>query len=252
MAEVMSMIPDESPAGELNADEQESLQLGEEMEAQQDQRLAGKYKNAEELEAAYLELQKKLGDQSSKEEPEETPEETPEEESSDSSLLDQLWEQAQADNYNDETLQQLAKADPNELAKMYLDYRSKAEKSTAPQMTEADATNLRNAVGGDEKYTEMIGWASDNLTAQEIELYDSVMERGDPASAYFAVQALAYRYQDANGVEGNLVQGKSPATSGGFRSQAELVQAMSDPRYDSDPAYRQDVTRKLERSNIAF
>jgi len=242
------MIPDESPAGELNADEQESLQLGEEMEAQQEQRLAGKYKNAEELEAAYLELQKKLGDQSSKEEPEETPEE----ESSDSSLLDQLWEQAQADNYNEETLQQLAKADPNELAKMYLDYRSKAEQSTVPQMTEADATNLRNAVGGDEKYNEMIGWASDNLTAQEIELYDSVMERGDPASAYFAVQALAYRYQDANGVEGNLVQGKSPATSGGFRSQAELVQAMSDPRYDSDPAYRQDVTRKLERSNIAF
>jgi len=244
----MSMIPDESPAGELNADEQESLQLGEEMEAQQEQRLAGKYKNAEELEAAYLELQKKLGDQSSKEEPEETTEE----ESSDGSLLDQLWEQSQADKYSDETLQQLAKADPNELAKMYLDYRSKAEKSTGPQMTEADATNLRNAVGGDEKYNEMIGWASDNLTAQEIELYDSVMERGDPAAAYFAVQALAYRYQDSNGVEGNLVQGKSPSTSGGFRSQAELVQAMSDPRYDSDPAYRQDVTRKLERSNIAF
>ena len=242
------MIPDESPAGELNADEQESLQLGEEMEAQQEQRLAGKYKNAEELEAAYLELQKKLGDQSSKEESEETPEE----ESSDGSLLDQLWEQAQADNYNEETLQQLAKADPNELAKLYLDYRSKAEQGTGPQMTEADATNLRNAVGGDEKYNEMIGWASDNLTAQEIELYDSVMERGDPASAYFAVQALAYRYQDSNGVEGNLVQGKSPATSGGFRSQAELVQAMSDPRYDNDPAYRQDVTRKLERSNIAF
>ena len=242
------MIPDESPAGELNADEQESLQLGEEMEAQQEQRLAGKYKNAEELEAAYLELQKKLGDQSSKEESEETTEE----ESPDGSLLDQLWEQAKADNYNEETLQQLAKADPNELAKMYLDYRSKAEQSTAPQMTEADATNLRNAVGGDEKYKEMIGWAGENLTAQEIELYDSVMERGDPASAYFAVQALAYRYQDANGVEGNLVQGKSPATSGGFRSQAELVQAMSDPRYDSDPAYRQDVTRKLERSNIAF
>ena len=215
------MIPDESPAGELNADEQESLQLGEEMEAQQEQRLAGKYKNAEELEAAYLELQKKLGDQSSKEEPE-------------------------------ETLQQLAKADPNELAKMYLDYRSKAEQGTGPQMTEADATNLRNAVGGDEKYNEMIGWASENLTAQEIELYDSVMGRGDPAAAYFAVQALAYRYQDANGVEGNLVQGKSPSTPGGFRSQAELVQAMSDPRYDSDPAYRQDVTRKLERSNIAF
>jgi len=243
----MSMIPDESPAGELNADEQESLKIGEEMEAQQEQRLAGKYKNAEELEAAYLELQKKLGDQTSKEKPEET-----QEESSDGSLLDQLWEQSKADKYSDETLQQLAKADPNELAKMYLDYRSKAEQGNQAQMTETDAANLRNAVGGDAKYNEMIGWASQNLTEQEIDLYDSVMERGDPAAAYFAVQALAYRYQDSNGVEGNLVQGKSPSPVSGFRSQAELVQAMSDPRYDSDPAYRQDVARKLERSNIAF
>jgi len=248
MAEVMSMIPDAAPAGELNADEQESLQIGEEMEAQQEQRLAGKYKNAEELEAAYLELQKKLGEKPSEEEVEEPQEE----ESSDASLLDQLWEEAKAENYSQETLQKLAKADPNELAKMYLDYRSKAENSSQPQMTEADATNLKNAVGGEAQYNEMIGWASQNMTEQEIELYDSIMDRGDPAAAYFAVQALAYRYQDANGVEGNLVQGKPPSTGSGFRSQAELVQAMSDPRYDSDPAYRQDVARKLERSNISF
>lgn len=244
------MIPDESPAAELNADEQESLQIGEEMESQQEQRLAGKYKNAEELEAAYLELQKKLGEQSS-DTPTEEAEET-EEESSDGSLLDQLWEQAKADKYDDATLQQLSKSDPTELAKMYLDYRSKAENNVQAQMTEADATNLKNAVGGEEKYNEMISWAGQNMTEQEISLYDSIMDRGDPAAAYFAVQALSYRYQDANGFEGNLVQGKSPSTSPGFRSQAELVQAMSDPRYDNDPAYRQDVARKLERSNIKF
>jgi len=248
MAEVMSMIPDSQPAGELNADEQESLQIGEEMEAQQEQRLAGKYKNAEELEAAYLELQKKLGEQPS----EESEVEESQEDSSDASILDQLWEEAQAENYSQETLEKLAKTDPNELAKMYLDYRSKTESSSQPKMTEADATNLKNAVGGEAQYNEMISWASQNLSEQEISLYDSIMDRGDPAAAYFAVQALSYRYQDSNGVEGNLVQGKPPSSSAGFRSQAELVQAMSDPRYDSDPAYRQDVARKLERSNISF
>jgi hypothetical protein len=250
MAEVMSMIPDESPAGELNADEQESLQIGEEMEQQQEQRLAGKYKNAEELEAAYLELQKKLGENSS--EPSETTEEESQEESSDDSLLEQLWEEAVAENYSQETLEKLAKTDPNELAKMYLDYRSKSEAKAPAQMTAADATNLKNSVGGEAKYNEMIGWASQNMTEQEISLYDSIMDRGDPAAAYFAVQALSYRYQDSNGVEGNLVQGKPPASVSGYRSQAELVQAMSDPRYDNDPAYRQDVMRKLERSNVSF
>ena len=64
MAEVMSMLPEENAQGELNADEQESLAIGEEMANDQETMLAGKYKNAEELEAAYIELQKKLGDNS--------------------------------------------------------------------------------------------------------------------------------------------------------------------------------------------
>ncbi len=241
------MIPDESPAGELNADEQESLQVGEEMEQQQEQRLAGKYKNAEELEAAYLELQKKLGEQ-----PEEQAAEEPEQEASNESLLDQLWEQSQSEKFDDETLAQIAKADPNELAQMYLDYRNKAESNNQPQMTAEYANNLKNAVGGEKQYNEMLGWAGQNLSEQEIEAYDSIMDKGDPAAAYWAVQALSYRYRDANGVEGDLVQGKSPGPGGTFRSQAEVVQAMSDPRYDSDPAYRQDVMRKLERSNVQF
>ena len=243
----MSMIPDESPAGELNADEQDSLQVGEQMEQEQEQRLAGKYKNAQELEAAYLELQKKLGDQPT----EETSEEA-EEESSTESLLDQLWEQSQSEEYDDDTLQQIAKADPNELAQMYLEYRNKAESNNQTQMTEEYADSLKSAVGGDEQYNEMLGWASQNLTNEEIDAYDDIMEKGDPSAAYWAVQALSYRYRDSNGVEGNLVQGKSPGTGGAFRSQAEVVQAMSDPRYDSDPAYRQDVMRKLERSNVSF
>jgi hypothetical protein len=251
MAEVMSMIPDESPAGELNADEQDSLQVGEQMEQEQEQRLAGKYKNAQELEAAYLELQKKLGDQPTEETSEETSEEA-EEESSTESLLDQLWEQSQSEQYDDDTLQQIAKADPNELAQMYLEYRNKAESNNQTQMTEEYANSLKSAVGGDEQYNEMLGWASQNLTSEEIDAYDDIMEKGDPSAAYWAVQALSYRYRDSNGVEGNLVQGKSPGTGGAFRSQAEVVQAMSDPRYDNDPAYRQDVMRKLERSNVSF
>lgn len=242
------MIPDETPAGELNAEEQESLQVGEELAAQEEQRLAGKYKNAEELEAAYLELQKKLGEQPTEEATEE-----PEETSSNESLLDQLWDQAKSENYSDETLQEIAKADPNELAQMYLNYRSEVEaENNQPKMTEEYANSLKSAVGGDKQYNEMLGWASQNLSNEEIESYDAIMDKGDPAAAYWAVQALSYRYRDSNGVEGDLVQGKAPSEGASFRSQAELVQAMADPRYDRDPAYRADIIRKLERSNVQF
>jgi hypothetical protein len=249
MAEVMSMIPDETPAGELNADEQESLQVGEQMEQEQEQRLAGKYKNAEELEAAYLELQKKFGESNNQTSEEQEVEEKSED---NTSILDRLWEEASSENISQETLDQLSKADPNDLAKMYLDYRSQTESSQKPGMSQQDVQQLKGLAGGEEKYTQMLRWASENLTEQEISMYDSIMDKGDPASAFFAVQALSYRYQDANGVEGNLVQGKSPGPGGVFRSQAELVQAMSDPRYDSDPAYRQDVMRKLDNSKINF
>ena len=61
------------------------------------------------------------------------------------------------------------------------------------------------------------------------------------------------RYEAVNGYEGRRLTGKAADTSGDvFRSQAQLVEAMSDPRYDRDPAYRQDVVAKLERSDIDF
>ena len=249
----MSMLSDENSQGELNADEQESLQIGEEMEQQQETMLAGKYKNAEELEAAYIELQKKLGAPKGGEETEETaePEEETEETSTDTSLFDRLYEESKGD-FSDETLKELAEAKPEDLAKMYLDYRynSSQEKQN---LSEADANSLKESVGGEKSYTQMMQWASDNLNEQEIGMYDSVMDLGNAGAAYFAMQALSYRYKDSVGVEGNLLQGKAATNkTRGFKSQAEVVTAMQDPRYDRDPAYRQEVMAKLESSNVNF
>ena len=247
----MSMLSDENTQGELNADEQESLQIGEEMEQQQETMLAGKYKNAEELEAAYIELQKKLGS-TDKEEPAQETEETTEEaedEAIDSSLFERLWEESKGD-FTEDTLKELSGAKPEDLAKMYLDYRSKQSTST---LTEADANSLKEYVGGDQTYTDMITWASSNLEEAEINMYDAVMEAGDRNAAFFAMQALAYKYNDNIGVEGKLLQGKAPSNqTKGFKSQAEVVTAMQDPRYDRDPAYRQEVMAKLESSNVNF
>ena len=250
MAEVMSMISDENQ-GELNADEQESLAIGEEMQEAQDKRLAGKYKNAEELEAAYIELQKKLGSQDREpvtEEQEPTEEEEVEESPPDSSLFDRLWEESSGE-FSEETLKELSSSKPEDLAKMYLDYRSKNTKS----ITEETAKELMNSVGGQQTYTEMLKWAGQTMTDSEIAMYDSVMESGDPNAVFFAMQALSYKYNDTVGVDGKLLQGKAAGeTTKGFKSQAEVVAAMQDPRYDRDPAYRQEVMAKLERSNVNF
>ena len=248
----------------LSAEEQDSLQVGEAMQEAEDNLLAGKYKDAQELEKAYVELQKKLGGEGDKDsestgEPgdsidnEEAPEETKEakEDTKQTNILDNLWEQAQTgEKFSDETLQELNGMKPGDLASLHLQYR----KDNAPkELTERDVTELKNLAGGEQGYTDMLQWAEKNLNEQEVNMFDAVMEKGDPLAAFFAVRSLAYRYDDARGVEGRMVTGNSPKTGGDqFRSQAEVVKAMSDPRYDNDPAYRQDVMQKLERSNVNF
>jgi len=215
MSETLTMneTPADQPA--LNADEQESLAIAEANEAEQQSLLAGKFKDTKSLEQAYLELQKKLG---------EPREDVRNEEGN---------EEAEAGEEVEET--------------------EESEEATQEVLTEAQAKQLFEMVGGEKAYQSMITWAGQNLTKQEIAMYDSVMGKGDPNAIFFAVQALNSKYSEAVGNDGQLLTGRGTAdTTDVFRSQAELVQAMSDPRYDRDPAYRQDLINKLERSDISF
>ena len=62
-----------------------------------------------------------------------------------------------------------------------------------------------------------------------------------------AAQGLKSQYEIANGFEGQMLTGKgAPNKTDVFRSQAEVIQAMNDPRYDKDPAYRNDVFEKTK------
>ncbi len=247
--------PNETPEGELTAEEQDSLAIGEQALSAQEDLLAGKFRDAEELEQAYMELQKKFSSRDPEpEEPTTTeePTEEVEEDSLDTTFLDTLWEESQGE-FSQETLEKLGKMDPSDLAQMYLDYRSQQGKPEAQELSTENVSALQNMVGGEQQYADMLSWASQNMTEQEIDMYDAVMDRGDPTACFFAVQALAYRFQDAIGVDGQLLTGTTASEKADiFRSQAEVVRAMADPRYDTDPAYRQDVYAKLERSNLDY
>ena len=255
MAETLTMEnqPEVTSIDNLSAEEQDSLKVGEQMEEAQEQLLAGKYKNAQELEKGYLELQKKLNTgepEAQAAEPEAEPEEKGEAEPN---ILDTLWSQATSEDgkYEGETITALNKMTPVELAQMHLEYRNSVE-NQQPQnkdFSEADVTQLKGIVGGEENYSNMIDWAQKSLNKEEVDMFDQVMQRGDPLSAFFAVRALAFAYNDAVGYDGNVVQGKAPKqNTDQYRSQAEVLEAMSDPRYENDPAYRQDVMEKLQRS----
>ena len=251
--------PNEQAEGELNTEEQESLEVGEKLAEQQGELLAGKFKDAEALEQGYIELQKKLG--SPKEEAEAEPVETKDEkveeekpEEVDTALLESLWEEGLKGEYTEDTLKQLSNMDARDVAQMYLKYRADNQTEAEPTgLTENQVTQLKGVVGGDGEYQKMMEWAGSALQEDEIKMYDAVMDKGDPLASYFAVQALAYRFNDSRGVEGEMLQGKAPVDKGDvFKSQAQVVKAMSDPQYEKDPAYRQAIYDKLERSNLEF
>ena len=213
MSETLTSTDAPADQPELNADEQESLAIAEANEGEQQQLLAGKFDSPQSLEQAYLELQKKLGE-SREEEPE----------------ADESEEQEEEEDSDEDD-----------------------DDSPEGQLTEAQAEQLYKMVGGEKAYDSMMEWAGQNLSNEEIEMYDSVMEGGTANSIYFAVQALSNKYSDAVGSEGQLLTGRGSAESNAvFRSQSELVQAMNDPRYDNDPAYRSDVMTKLENSDLGF
>lgn len=250
---------DPTPADqpEFNEAEQEALAIGEAAAAEQEQLLAGKFKDAEALEKAYLELQSKFSsrdkDASSEEnsEDEEEVEET-QESTATTQILDSLWEDVQSGKITDETRNKLAELDPGELAAEYLKYRQAVEQQSY-DISDSQVAELRNIAGGEDGYQELVAWASDNLSKEDIQRYDNVIASGNYDAISFAIQALTSKYTEAMGVEGQLLKGKPAANSKDvFRSQAEVVAAMSDPRYDRDPAYRSDVFAKLERSNLEY
>ena len=215
MAETLTMKETPVNSEVLNSDEQDSLAVAESLEGGEQPLLAGKFKDPQALEQAYVELQKKLGEprdevQSTEDESEST-EPTEEEETSSESEAD------------------------------------------VETLSEAQAEQLMEMVGGDNAYKSMLDWAGDNFSKEEVEMYDGVMESGNPNAIFFAVQALQARYNDAVGSDGQLLTGRGAQnTDDSFKSQAELVAAMSDPRYDRDPAYRADLMRRLENSDVEF
>ena len=119
-------------------------------------------------------------------------------------------------------------------------------------MAEQIESNVYDSVGGEENYQAMTEWASDNLNEYEVDAFNHMIESGDNNLVNFAVQGLASRFMLENqDTEPNLISGSGGQSFGSrYESVQQLTSAMSDPRYQSDPAYRREVTDRLQRSNI--
>tara|TARA_B100001248_G_scaffold260736_1_gene249817 strand:- start:3066 stop:3791 length:726 start_codon:yes stop_codon:yes gene_type:complete len=202
--------------------------------------LPEKFQSVEDMAKAYGELESKLGS-SNTEETEELGE-TPEQNSAISAASAEWDEKGEL---SEGTYQSLAKSGiSRDMVDLYI-------QGVQAQVNSEEA-DLKNLVGGDENYQRMAEWAQNTLTEQEQEEFDEVVTEGSPAAAKFAIQGLYARFSNESGGYAPLLSGSvadSP-NSATFRSIAQVKEAMSDPRYANDPAYRNRVAERLRHSNI--
>ena len=261
MTDTLTYDSTEADAPELTPDEQDSLEVGEKLAEQEEQLLAGKYKNAEELEKAYTELEKKLGSKEeapAEEEVEKTTSEddTEPESSAEVALLNEAnkeyWDND--GKLSDETIEKFSSMSSKDLVSAYLEVtKGIPQQPSSAEVAQADINSIQNSVGGEKAYKSLTEWAGNNLDKDAIKAFDSTVNSGNVQLIKLAVAGLKAEYDSANGYEGRMLSGKAAQTSGDvFRSQAEVVRAMSDPRYDRDPAYRNDIYEKLDRSDLKF
>lgn len=244
------------------AADSDAYEIGEQLAQQQEELLAGKYRSAEELEQAYIELQRKLGNpEADQDEIQSDDDQTEEEEQYEEDpyvefLFDASTEFSENGELSQETLETFSQMSSTELVEAYIRMQAQMpEQEAQPQgveLSDSQVNQIQNAVGGEAAYKQLVGWAADNFSEAEIQAFDAVVESGNMGAIGLALQALYYRYTDSVGFEGEMIQGKAAAPADTFRSQAEVVRAMSDPRYENDAAYRQDVFDKLDRSNLQF
>ena len=268
---------------EAEARDSETLAVGQEMQKEQEQLLAGKYKNAEDLESAYIELQKKMGEGKPKEEvatPEPETTDQPQFYAEDGSVnydsakelygdnLGSIFQKAEIDPFKmnehfaenngtltDEMYNQLGEAGLNKtVVDAYLKgVRQEVgieEAAAQPELSESEVSDLKGLAGGESGYNDLMKWASENLAKNDIESFDDVLATGNKSAVKFAIKALVGQMEEAEGRDSNIVTGKKPVAGDAYRSMAEVVRDMNKPEYETDPAYRADVQRKIERSNL--
>jgi len=278
MAETITYDPSNDPQAiaEAEARDGENLAVGEDMQKQQSELLAGKYKDAEELEKAYIELQRKMGEGESSE-----PQSTDEPYGADQYLesgavnyetakkdygdeLADIFEASDIDPYamnktfmEKGTLDEVQFKDledaglPRDAVEAYLrGVYSETWGNQAEVLSERDVAEMMDMAGGKANYNAMTEWAAANLDPEDIKAFDEVTNTGNKAAVRFAVKALMGQYEDAQGRTPDLVTGKNARQGETYRSMAEVVRDMESPRYEKDEAYRFDVMRKLERSNL--
>ena len=233
--------------------------------------IAGKFKTAEDMVKSYKELEGKLGDiERTKEKPEavEEPEQNQEEQPSLNaeefygeglaSVLEEVGIDVEditqrfsdTGEINEDDYSKLGEAGfSKQVIDTYLQGLRGAS-ANAEDISNAAATEIKNSIGGEEAYEQLVQWSSKNLPEETLKSFDELLNTATVPVIKMAVAGLKAQMDQAQGYEPDLIGGRSPRSNNNpFQTPAEIAAAMSDPRYGKDAAYTQMVYARVGSSD---
>jgi hypothetical protein len=112
-------------------------------------------------------------------------------------------------------------------------------------------TEAYSLTDGKEGYEAMSAWAKANLSAEELTNYNTQVNSTNAKVRSMAIRGLHAQFSADSGEGKPLVHGgATTGSTGGYGSRAQMIAAMQDSKYQSDPAYRAEVEAKVARSSF--
>lgn len=225
---------------------EEQLKVDEVPEEERPEWLDEKFDNPEDMAKAYKELQKKMSEpKADKKAAKKSVEEPAGAEVTTGAIESARNEFSESGELSDSTFDALEAAGlPRAFVEQYINGQE--------AMSIQQASSIQESIGGAGNYEAMAEWAAENMADGDLDAFNAIVEGPSVEQARITVKGMYAQFQAAGGKGPALVQGSTSGDSGvkPFGSTAQVTEAMRDPRYASDPAYRENVEKRMSVSSI--
>lgn len=147
---------------------------------------------------------------------------------------------------SEETIKALNKAGyPPEVIEAFIEGRVAMEE----RFTKA----IYESVGGEKEYRSIVNWASQNLNKKSIDAFNRAIDNNNINAITLMLEGMKAKMVAKMGTAKKSIHGGASAPNGspkGYNSKADVIKAMSDPRYGRDAGYTRMVEQQMWATNF--
>lgn len=148
--------------------------------------------------------------------------------------------------------QEITMLEENGISKSFIETVINNNKTVEETKRNKTKLEIAQSIGGVEEYGNMINWAKENLSVEEVKIFNKLSKSENIEEAKFIVKNTYERYNSTKNtnVEKRIIEGQSNnniinQNNQGYKDDKELFIAMDDPRYQLDRKYTAEVMRKM-------